>query len=304
MTKFMRLVWHEDKKAKLSEISNSYRSGREVDDVFKIEPSDFNVVPGSPFAYWVTPNVRETFSRFEKLENEGVQALHGASSKDDFRFVRLWWEIDSTNGDKWFPFSKGGEESAYYMDFSTYINWENDAREIEAAALNKYPYLEDANWILHKEQPYLSPVIYQTLRARKLAPYLTPKGCYFGDNGFQISVPEGCIFSYLAILNSSAANGIFSLLLGRAGYAIYRNGTARKLPMPPIEKIEESGIENLAKKIWATHKKLDSRNEESHFFNANIFFEFYKKPEIILNELEDISIVQREIDELSYSIMA
>ena len=266
MTLFFRLVWHEEKEIALKRSIHDYCNGVSSGDCFDIKSISFSEIPGSPFAYWVSSNVRRAFARLGSLVDSGHQALHGASSKDDFRFLRLWWELGTPEEIRWVPFSKGGSNSPFYMDISTYINWKDDAREIEAAALHKYPYLDNADWILHKEQPYFEPVLYQTLRSNRLALYVTPRGCVFGDNGFQIYSSEDNLFWLLGLLNSGAGNGVFALLLGRAGYAIYRNGTARKFPLPELSKDQKRELSELARRLWSYFRHVDMDRETSHAF--------------------------------------
>ncbi len=104
---------------------------------------DFEKIPGSPIAYWVSERVREIFETSEKLGDVG-DAKQGLATADNDRFIRLWQEIDITKAGfgmgnsqealeslkKWFPYNKGGEKRKWYGNQEYLVNWENDGDEI------------------------------------------------------------------------------------------------------------------------------------------------------------------------------
>jgi len=146
---------------------SALEENRPVDGVtYLADPESFHQVPGSPFAYWVSDAIQRKFTELPRLGSDGRTAEHGASTKEDFRFLRTWWEARSsdvlgwTDRDRkdfsefaerclmqiwatqgWVPFAKGGDFSRYYSDVYLIINWSNDADEMEARLLQKYPYL-------------------------------------------------------------------------------------------------------------------------------------------------------------------
>ncbi len=56
--------------------------------VFECQPTQFSQVPGSPFAYWVSEAVRCLYRQFAPLESRERRLSIGASTKNDFRYVR------------------------------------------------------------------------------------------------------------------------------------------------------------------------------------------------------------------------
>lgn len=122
MTIFIRLIEAQDKRsALLNAIAN-------VDDkkVFDVDPESFKQIPGSPFAYWVSDKIRALFSKLPIYEGDGRTVKQGLATADDFRFVRTYWEIDSSrvasradeiNSERyWVLYPKGGEFSPFYAD--------------------------------------------------------------------------------------------------------------------------------------------------------------------------------------------
>src|SRR5207244_10961347 len=67
-------------------------------------------------------------------------------TSNDFRFLRLWWELaaklaahDRTTtfqGGRWVPFAKGGVFSPFYIDWELVIDWKNDGEVLKQEVSN------------------------------------------------------------------------------------------------------------------------------------------------------------------------
>src|SRR5207302_5386693 len=97
------------------------------------KPDDFSEVPGSPFAYWVSSNVRAAFSRYPPLGGPGRKAWVGLQTNDDFRWIRLWWECKSAaeHPAGLVPFAKGGRYSQFYADVYLGVRWGTTGRWVK-----------------------------------------------------------------------------------------------------------------------------------------------------------------------------
>ena len=109
-----------------------------------IPQDQFEKIPGSPIAYWVSDKVREIFEKNQKLGEVG-EAKAGLQTGDNNRFLRLWNEVSFTkigynmansqealeSKKKWFPCNKGGEVRKWYGNQEYLVNWENDGYEIK-----------------------------------------------------------------------------------------------------------------------------------------------------------------------------
>lgn len=261
MTTFLRLLNSEDKAVAQQVCSKAFRSGAPDSATFAVAVNSFSLIPGSPFAYWTGKDVREAFSIFSPFESNGRMARVGLQSSDDFRFLRAWWETRNGGG-KWLGFAKGGTHSPFYADVSIQVNWRNDGLELKSWAGSLY-----GSWsrIIKNAELYARPGVFQTLRAASLAPHLTPAGCIFSDNGTQAFSEQEDLLPVLAILNSKAADYLHKLLLGRAGYALYRNGTLARLPVPDFSPVRET-MGALARRCWSNRRILDEVRETSHAF--------------------------------------
>lgn len=108
-----------------------------------ISQSNFEKIPGSPIAYWVSESLLSTFITHENISFY-ADVKSGLSTGDNNLFVRLWHEtsyskIFLVNSDsyidrkeyKWIPYNKGGGVRKWYGNNGLVVNWENEARDIK-----------------------------------------------------------------------------------------------------------------------------------------------------------------------------
>ena len=134
---YLRLVDYNNADLKEEEFFNKA-------NYFQAKQKDFEKIPGSPIAYWVSDKVREIFEKNKKLGEVG-EAKQGLATADNNRFLRLWNEVSFTkigynmsnsqealeSKKKWFPCNKGGEFRKWYGNQEYLVNWENDGYEIK-----------------------------------------------------------------------------------------------------------------------------------------------------------------------------
>ena len=134
---YIRLVDYNNAELKEEEFSNK-------NNYFQAKQKDFEKIPGSPIAYWVSDKVRDIFEKNQKLGEVG-EAKQGLATADNNRFLRLWNEVNYNkigynisnsqealeSKKKWFPYNKGGEFRKWYGNQEYLVNWENDGYEIK-----------------------------------------------------------------------------------------------------------------------------------------------------------------------------
>lgn len=302
MTTFLRLLSESDKELALRDGCASLRAGASDKRLYQIDPDVFGQVPGSPFAYWISPSVRSLFNDCERFGSDGRNAQHGCSTKDDTRFVRLSWEIQSPE-DKWFPYAKGGSFSPFYQDIAFLINWKNDAVELEASLLKKFPYLGDnANWVLHRESSYFKAGLKWPLRASAFAPQAMPQGVVFSGRSYAAFSEDADLPWLLALLNSTAFDYLFKILLGRFGYPEFLVGTVQLVPFPTIAAEYKEELHALGLRAWSLKRSLDAIEECSHAFvlPAALMTRLRKFDS---SEVEsELSAIHSEIDDLAFKM--
>lgn len=130
---------HQNQAPKTLEAINNPNCGWR----FNAFNADFEKIPGSPIAYWISNKIRNVFEKEESV-SDIADARRGMFTGDNDRFLKLWFEICNTklglNFDsniqakestfKWFPYNKGGDFRKWFGNNEFVINWENDGYEI------------------------------------------------------------------------------------------------------------------------------------------------------------------------------
>ncbi|RYH00366.1 MAG: BREX-1 system adenine-specific DNA-methyltransferase PglX [Alphaproteobacteria bacterium] len=109
----------------------------------KFDQSDFNVIEGSPVAYWITSEFLERLGHSEKLKNL-ARPRSGLTTSDNDRYLRYWWEVnyfnysiddikyESSIDDKWIPINGGSDFRKWYGSNYQVILWENNGISIRS----------------------------------------------------------------------------------------------------------------------------------------------------------------------------
>ncbi|KKB79730.1 type II restriction enzyme, methylase subunit [Devosia soli] len=302
MTEFLRLLAEEEKSSALLAVCVSLRSGAPDIRVFNMDTASFGVVPGTPFAYWVSDQVRNTFKKFEPFEGNGRVVRQGLATADDFRFVRAWWEV-SANSDKWPGFAKGGKFSPFYADVYLVVNWGADGAEIKNN-LNERGGVRSNVWMLSDTAAkyFRKPGLTWPSRARKFAPQALASNCLFSQRGYLAYFPDGDQIVSLALFNSAAFDYIFKITLGRFGYPEFLVGILKKMPLAVPDPSAAQRLEHLARTGWSNKRALDTIEETSHAFYLPSALRARLgdyDPSVIEAKLDEI---QTEIDEIAFDL--
>jgi len=139
---FFRLVDGNETEKQATLLAGENRFDQTVQD-------DFNKIPGSPVAYWVSNNFRDAFHKSKKI-NDIADGKHGMSTGNNNRFVRLWHELDfsrlgigiqsreeaAQSRFTWFPYNKGGSFRKWYGNHEYVVNYRNNGEEMFEGAKN------------------------------------------------------------------------------------------------------------------------------------------------------------------------
>lgn len=106
--------------------------------------SNFDRIEGNPIAFMASERLLQIFERalpFKSIAEPKV----GLQTGNNDRFLRLWYEVRTSNigfgiqnlkaaddsGYKWFPYNKGGDFRRWYGNRNYVVNWENDGYEVK-----------------------------------------------------------------------------------------------------------------------------------------------------------------------------
>ena len=256
---------------------SDFRDGIKNKSFFDVSIDEFSNIPGKPFAYWVSNNIRSAFIKFPSLL-KSTDLRVGVQTSDDFRFLRLAWEINEFNiNDKWKPLAKGGGYSPFYGDINLRILTEDNFAEIVAYTNGRYPYLNgNARSFMHADaRHFFQPGFTWTYRPSTTGSFRAlPEGSVFGVNGSSGFIENNDfkkLLGLLALLNSKAYNSIIKLLFARGGEGsgqtlTYEVGYVGDTPIPDAPSEAMDILSKCALEIWASYRLLDSTVETSSFF--------------------------------------
>lgn len=258
MTKFLRLLNESEKAPALMTLSARVRGGSEDVRIFDVEPDAFDAVPGKPFAYWVSNDIRQKFLTFKPLAQNAFLGK-GPDTGDDFRFLRAYWECDQF-AERWMPHPKGGVFSRFYSDIHLCIDWLRSGALVEMIGnMRNFSYMG---------RPGLT---WSRRTTSNLSVRVMPRGCVFADKGpagfLQDDSPAEILF-WIAVCNSKPFAALVELQLAAADAAArsYEVGVLQRTPVPDFDVGDRGRLAELARRAWSLKRTLDTVVETSLSF--------------------------------------
>ena len=304
---------------KISENIESNEKGNLIK--FQTKQKDFEKIPGSPIAYWVSDKIREIFEKNKKLGEVG-ETKQGLATADNNRFLRLWNEVsynkigynmaDSKEAleskKKWFPYNKGGEVRKWYGNQEYLVNWENDGYEIknfydEKGKLRSRPQ--------NIESYFKESISWSKVSSSNFSMRFYQKGLLFADAGMSYFSNENLKY-ILGLSNSKLINKILSLLSPTLNFEV---GHISNIPIIKrentlIEKLVEKNI-SISKEEWDSRETswdfeklslIDGKDLKSAYENycshwRDNFVQLHKNEEELNRLFIEIYDLQDEMDE-------
>ncbi len=270
-------------------------------NVFTLRQHEFQAIPGCPWVYWANNKVRELFLDLEKLDSI-IQPKHGLTTTQNFRFVRLWWELQFKylhQNLKWFPYMKGGGMIKWYGRQDTFVNWAKDGAEIKENILIHYPYLHGKwEWVVTNYEFYFREGITWSLVSSVgfSARYLPP-GFIF-DVGGSSGFPETpLILTALVVMNSLWMNYVLRLLNPTINFQV---GDISRVPFKNPSAIVKNSFDNLAQQCIHIQQNNSLHSEYTRDFNSPADW-FIGKLLIERNNLR-MAELESEINQQVYSL--
>jgi len=272
---FIRLLSYHDKAAALTKSISDLSRGQANKDIYSTRVNSFGQIPRTPFSYWVSEIVRQIFTSMSKLESEGRNAQSGASTMNDFRFLRGWWETEAKfasrdrattlQGGRWVPFAKGGVYSPFYIDWELVIDWEHDGEILKKEVSD---YRGSRGWgyqwtaAINGHSFYFLPGLTWPRRTTSgISVRALPEGCIVADKGPAIFAKISETWRLLALMNSLAFEELVALQLGAADAAArsYEVGVIERTPIPNLYGFEGEHLENLARNYVELKRKVTAQ---------------------------------------------
>jgi len=226
------------------------------DNRYEAKQEDFEKIPGSPVAYWVSDRVKDIFGEFKKLKDL-IPVKKGMSTAKDDYFLKLWYEVDYKKKNlKWFPITKGGDFRKWYGSNEYFVNWENNGYELKNF---------DKAYIRNEDSYFKKSLTWSYISSYKLSFREISDG-FLATAAGPLVVTDDKYF--LSLLNTNISNKLISFIGGAT--ITFEVGEVGNLPIifqknnstkQKIETITQQNID-ISKEEW------DSR-ETSWDFRIN-----------------------------------
>jgi len=268
---YFRLVKERDAEAKrlAFESSNSaMRTGKNHDQLYHYQQSDFGAIPGQPWTYFIPTQVRKFFLQNGSL-GELSKPRQGLVTANNPRFLRYFWEIgvtkvgigltDRANASaaklKWFPFNKGGSPVSWHLKQQCVVNWGADGAEIRCLGIETGKIASRPQNLEFFFQP---GVTWSKVSSRGFAARIQPLGYIFSDAGMSCFPDPKDLLSLLAVCNSTMARMLINAINPTINYNI---GDIERLPLPIGRS---SKIDSLVTNVIETCLLRDVENETTY----------------------------------------
>ena len=213
MATYIRLTDYKDSESKEQGFFKS-------ENRYEAKQDDFEKIPGSPIAYWVSDRVKEIFENSNKFISE-ADPKPGLSTTNNDLFLRYWNEVSLNNigfnltkieakesNKKWFPHNKGGDFQKWYGNLDFIVNWKNDGQEIK-----KYTEGAAGGRVVNEDKYFQESISSSAITSSINTYRFYPKGAIFDVNFrsifFDTKINQ---FYFLSFLNSKTVNQLLKIL--------------------------------------------------------------------------------------------
>ena len=233
--------------------------------VYWVRRRAFADLPESRLLYRMPAAIWRVLSLKSSIEPAIATVRQGLSTFDDFRFLRLVWEVPEESlgrGLPWVPFSKGGDFETYYADVYLAVRWGVDGDQLAAVNLQRNGQTAQSR---QGESYYYSPGVTFTPRSQRgFSARALGADCIMSNKGpkvlSQSTVSNLCL---LGFLNADITRAAVHL---QSNDMFFPAGLLKKHPWIQPSAEETAKIESYALQAWAAKKRLGEFDETHRCF--------------------------------------
>jgi type II restriction/modification system DNA methylase subunit YeeA len=99
---------------------------------YRASANDFEQIPGSPIAYWVSKNAVNLYQ--QPLLRDIFAVKEGVGTRNDDVFMKMVWEVPASSigrDKRWIRTDKAGEFRKWFLGPDFLMDWENDGQRIK-----------------------------------------------------------------------------------------------------------------------------------------------------------------------------
>lgn len=263
-----------DAADKQASIEDAIRRSSIAEKIFQHAHDVFFDIPGAPIAYFVSRNLIERIRGLPEIRLSNIETRSGLQTCDDFRFLRLKWEIGGGIGDSrqgWVFLSKGGEYQPLIPTLHLVANWANDGAEMKAYAESLYQ--QWSRTIQSIDFQLKKGITFSERTTSDLSLRVLPENCLFTKTGPGIfSESETQMMALMAVSYSRLFRLCCELYIGSGDESVsgsaarhYRPALIGRFPML-VNRENEGHLEKLFLEALSLWSRLSAKWETSPFF--------------------------------------
>lgn len=267
----IRLVREVNRESALADAISASRSGADDERVYTASSEAISSIPGVPLAYWMSSGVLEQFRRWPALEGTGASIRKGGWSGDDFRRVRLWWEVAGhRTAVDWVPYSKGGNYSPYFIEPHLVVAWDAS----RSTFLDYFGRPGRPTPLPDNYEFYFRPGLSWTRRTNAgFGVRVLPEGSVFSDKTCCAFAANDDHYLVLGWLNTRLVQACVDAMVAAAKEVAsggpsrsYEVGIAQRLPWPALTDEQAQMVRSHARRVAELRASLDLEDETTRSF--------------------------------------
>lgn len=259
---FIRLLVEDEKQYMLEKSIDTLNKGCSLSSTFLTNQNQFSLFKGNPFVYWINKDLAFKLSKNKTLEPDLANIRVGLQTGDDFRFLRLWWEVNnediisplsldedsdmvrkkyllevSNNDSCWCYYSKIDKAAIFYAPIHLVVQWGNNGRQIKSYHEGNG---HSASKYVMSESRYFMPGFSYMFRSSRLIPYIVPKGVIPAASRSQIYPHVGLENEVLITISSNIASAVARFRGENFGQPKFQNSMMEGIPYTELSNRDKS----------------------------------------------------------------
>ena len=258
MPTYIRLTDYKSSDEKEQEFFNP-------ENRYEAEQEKFSKIPSSPFAYWISNNASDSFSKGFKIK-ELAKVRVGMHTGSNDKFIRYWHELGfETIGlgcdseeltksleSKWYPYNKGGGFRKWFGNNEYVVNWYKGGISIHQ--FHNIPLTHNGAPVRAKALQFKESITWSFVSSSSFAVRYSPAGFMFDVGGSSLFPEKLPVYSFVSFLCSKVAFSLLKILNPTMNFQV---GNISSLP------IIQSNSEIIIQQIEIlTQQNIDTAKEE------------------------------------------
>ncbi|WP_078145974.1 BREX-1 system adenine-specific DNA-methyltransferase PglX [Exiguobacterium sp. HVEsp1] len=258
----------------------------------------FQLIPGSPIAYWVTQTHYRIF-KDALLLDDVADIRKGLATGNTDKFIKYWFEVPYINiefkktsdfNKTWYPCHKGGGYRKWYGNFEKVINWEHDGEEIKN-------YRDDKGKLKSRPQNlgymFKKGIVFSKITSAGSSCRIMTGNEMFDDavQGIFMENEEFPVEYLLALLNSPVIAEYLKIINPTLNKQI---NDLERIPVLKTDKLND--IVEITKEVISLSKDDWDANETSWNFKRHPLVQ--KKSPLVSYAIEELNEIYKEREQL------